>query len=293
MSADFAKYRSVSNELHAIFEGYTDLVEPVSLDEAYLDVTHNKLDIPFGHRVAKMIKADIKRHLQLTASAGLGPNKFLAKIASDLDKPDGLVVVQPHEVGEFLRALPVEKIPGVGRVTRDRLHEFGVLTIGELSQVPADELSRRFGKRGRRLHHLATGSDDDPVTPDREAKQLSSETTFSTDVYDSVEMRRVLRELADGLSSRLRRRGLKGRIVTLKVRYPDFETVTRSQSQSFARDDADILLSSDCDLLTRTDAATRGCSDSESPVLAIQRPSRWTCSDEGDGLASATPSLCP
>ena len=256
--ADFGRYRRVSAELHEILYQYTDLVEPVALDEAYLDVTFNKLDIPFGQRAARMIKADIRRQLRLTASAGVGPNKFLAKIASDLKKPDGLVVVAPGAVHDFLRELPVAKISGVGEVTRLRLLEIAVTTVGELGQVPEEELVRRLGKRGARLHRLSMGIDDDPVTPEREPKQLSSETTFTTDLYDAGEMRSALKQLAEGLSGRLRRRGLSGRVLTLKVRYPGFETVTRSQTRPLPEDRGAPLLRRSCELLERTDAGRRG-----------------------------------
>ncbi len=218
VQADFAKYRRVSAQFHAIFREYTDLIEPVALDEAYLDVTYNKLDIPFGSRVAKMIKADIRRQLHLTASAGVAPCKFLAKIASDHEKPDGLFVIMPDQVEKFLRNLPVSKIPGVGQVTRTRLEEMRVFTIGQLGNLPRQTLVGRFGKRGAHLWDLANGRDDDPVTTERAPKQLGQETTFPADVYDTREMHAALNELAEELSGRLRLRNLKGRVVTLRGR---------------------------------------------------------------------------
>ena len=168
------------------------------------------------------------------------------------------MVVAPGAVGEFLRELPVEKIPGVGEVTRLRLLEMAVTTVGELAEVPTEELIRRLGNRGANLHRLSMGVDDDPVTPEREPKQLSSETTFTADLYDSGEMRCALKQLAEGLSGRLRRRGLSGRVTTLKVRYPDFETVTRSQTRSLAEDRSGPLLRRACELINRTDANRRG-----------------------------------
>ena len=258
LPADFDKYRHVSSQLHALFRDYTDLIEPVALDEAYLDVTYNKPDIPFGSRVARMLKADIKRELRLTASTGVAPNKFLAKIASDLDKPDGFVVVLPEDVESFLRDLPISRIPGVGQVTRQRFEEMEVHTIGQLAALPRPQLVRKFGKRGARFWQLASGKDDDPVTSDREPKQVSQETTFPTDVYSADEMRDTLRQLADELSGRLRRRGLKGRIVTLKVRYPDFQTVTRSQSLRLFIDQTTPILEQTLQLLERTQACQRG-----------------------------------
>ena len=204
--------------------------KPVSLDEAYLDVSENKLNVPFGHRVAKMIKSEVHARLRLTASAGVAPNKFLAKVASDLRKPDGLVVVMPGEVEEFLRPLVVEKIPGVGAVTRERLRGLEVDTIGQLANVPQEQLVHRFGKRGTYLFRLARGIDDDPVSPVREPKQLSSETTFASDLFDVTKMRSSIGDLCGELAQRLQRRRLRGRAVTLKARYPDFSTVTRSQT---------------------------------------------------------------
>jgi len=258
LSPDFPKYRRISAQLRPLFREYTDLIEPVALDEAYLDVTYNKLDIPFGSRVAKMLKSDIRRELNLTASAGVAPNKFLAKIASDLDKPDGLVVVLPEEVEEFLRDLPASRIPGVGEVTRRGLEEMQVHTIGQLAAVSRAELIRRFGRRGARFWELAHGRDDEPVTPESEPRQISQETTFPTDVYTPSEMRDALRELARELSGRARRRGLKGRTVTLKVRYPDFQTVTRSQSLHVFVDQAAPILEQVLHLLERTEAYQRG-----------------------------------
>ena len=256
--ADFGKYRRVSTQIHAIFEEYTDLIEPLALDEAYLDVTRNKPNIPFGSQVARMIKTDIRRQLQLTASVGVAPNKFLAKIASDLDKPDGFLVVMPGRAEEFLRDLPVSRIPGVGKVNQAKLEELRIYTIGELAASPAEILSQLFGKRGIQLWRLAKGIDDVPVSPVREPKQISQETTFPTDIHDPREMHQVLRELARELSHRLRRRQLKGRVVTLKARYPDFQTVTRSQTQIIQVDEPDPILKLALDLLDRTEASDRG-----------------------------------
>ncbi len=256
--ANFTLYRRVSGQLHAIFREYTDLIEPVALDEAYLDVTYNKLDIPFGSRVAKMLKGDIRRELGLTASAGVAPCKFLAKIASDFEKPDGLVVILPDQVQEFLCELSVSKIPGVGQVTRKKLQHLGINTIGQLAAQNKGELVLQFGKRGSQLWHLANGMDDEPVTTAREPKQISQETTFPTDIYDIEEMHTALRDLAAELSGRLRRRKLKGRVLTLKVRYPNFKTITRSLSLPLQIDLQNPILQHARDLLRRTDAQDRG-----------------------------------
>ena len=258
VSPDFHRYREVSRQIREICHEHTDLVEPVALDEAYLDVTCNKRGIPFGHRVARTIKAEIRASLDLTASAGVAPCKFVAKIASDLDKPDGLVTVMPHQVREFLRPLPVGRIPGVGEVTRHQLKAMGIETIGQLAEGDASVIEERFGNRGRYLHQLALGIDAEPVTTEREPKQLSSESTFPDDLFDAKEMRAALGSLAEQVAGRLQRRSLAGRTVTLKVRYPDFETVTRAQTGDLSLDQAEPLLRIAWDLLGRTDALRRG-----------------------------------
>jgi DNA polymerase-4 len=255
---DFDRYRAVSRQLLEIFHEHTDLVEPVALDEAYLDVTWNKQEIPFGHRVARTIKAEVRRRLQLTASAGVAPSKFVAKIASDADKPDGLVTVMPHQVRDFLDPLPVSRIPGVGQVTGQQLAEMGIERIEQLAATDEATLIARFGRRGHDLYERAHGRDDDPVTPEREPKQVSSETTFSADVYDRDEMQHALHDLAHDVAGRLRRRQLRGRIIHLKARYPDFETVTRSRSGSQWIDAAATIVDVAVDLLQRTDADRRG-----------------------------------
>ena len=255
---DFGKYRKVSDALQEIFGQYTDLIEPVALDEAYLDITTNKLGVPLGHRIAKMLKSDIRKCLGLTASAGLAPNKFLAKVASDLRKPDGLVVVMPGQVADFLRDLPVGRIPGVGKVTEEKLMEMGIGTIGQLAKAGLGKLTDHFGKRGLYFHHRSLGRDNDPVSPRREPKQLSSETTFAEDVFSVEEMRATLERLSEGVSARLQRRGLRGRIVTVKIRYPDFETVTRSRTHATGLCDGKAVADLAVQLLHRSQAFQRG-----------------------------------
>ena len=258
VSPNFSKYREVSIQIHEIFHQYTDLVEPLALDEAYLDVTYNKGDIPFGHRVARMIKTQIRSELQLTASAGVAPNKFLAKIASALRKPDGLVVVMPHQVTEFLADLPVEVIPGVGKVTGEQLRKINLNTIAQLAASSPGQLRELVGRRGADLWQRAQGIDDSPVQIERDPKQLSAETTFVDDVHDVLHMQRTLEELSQDVAERLRQRQLCGRIVTIKVRYPDFETITRSQSQGLYLDAQSPIEQLARQLLERTHAAERG-----------------------------------
>ncbi|MEC9380227.1 MAG: DNA polymerase IV, partial [Candidatus Latescibacterota bacterium] len=258
VAPDFGKYRGVSRAINDIFHEYTDLVEPVALDEAYLDVTYNKADIPFGHRVARMIKGEIRSELKLTASAGVAPNKFLAKIASDLRKPDGLVVVMPHQVTEFLVDLPVEVIPGVGKVTREQLRRVGIDTVGQLAASSPPQLAPHVGRRSSELWQRAQGIDDSPVHTERDPKQLSAETTFGDDVHDLPQMQQALEDLSQDVAMRLQRQQLRGRVVTIKVRYPDFETITRSQSHGLYLDTQQPIQQMANQLLKRTHAADRG-----------------------------------
>src|SRR5580698_7224823 len=179
---DFVRYRAVSRQTREIFLRYTDMIEPLSLDEAYLDVTENKAGLPTATKVAKAIRQQIRDELHLTASAGVAPNKFLAKIASDWRKPDGLFVIQPDDVPAFLPPLQVGRIPGVGKVTEDRLKQIGVQTVGDLQALDSAVLEARFGKYGHRLYELARGIDHNLVIPDRPTKSISAEDTFERDI---------------------------------------------------------------------------------------------------------------
>lgn len=221
-------YAEISAQIRAIFERYTPLVEPLSLDEAFLDVT-GSTDLfgpPTG--IARRIKQEIRGELRLVASVGVAPNKFLAKIASDLGKPDGFVVVEPEQVREFLDPLPVERLWGVGRVAGQSLHQLGAYTIRHLRQIPLELLRDRFGASGEHLWELAQGRDDRRVIPDHDAKSISHETTFAADVADGHVLRAWLLELTDQVARRLRRHALRGRSVHLKIRLADFRLVTRS-----------------------------------------------------------------
>src|SRR5271169_2556406 len=179
---DFVRYKAASQAVREIFQRHTDLVEPLSLDEAYLDVTENKMQLPTATRVARTIREQIREELNLTASAGVAPNKFLAKIASDWRKPNGLFVIQPEEVETFLLPLPVGRIPGVGKVTEKRLEDLNIKTVGDLRTKDLPTLEARFGRYGLRLYQLARGIDDSPVVPDRPTKSISAEDTFAQDV---------------------------------------------------------------------------------------------------------------
>lgn len=226
---DFTRYREVSSQIREIFLRHTSLMEPLSLDEAYLDVTEELTGLATATETAKVIRREIWDATRLTASAGVAPNKFLAKIASDWRKPNGLFVIKPHHVETFLPALDVRKLPGVGSATEQNLHEMGAFTVHDLRQYDLLELEKRFGKFGLRLWELARGIDDRPVVPSRPRKSLSSENTFPNDISID-EVAAYLEEEAPKVWSSLETRSLRGRTVTVKLRTGDFTTATRQLS---------------------------------------------------------------
>lgn len=223
-------YAAVSQQLHAIFERYTPQVEPLSLDEAFLDVGASEGLFGPAPNIARRIKAEIHAELELVASVGVAPNKFLAKIASDIDKPDGFVVVAPERVQAFLDPLPVTRLWGVGRVGAQTFARLGIQTIGQLRAYPMRLLQTHFGGAAESLWQLAHGQDQRPVVSEREAKSISHETTFARDISDREVLRAWLLELTEQVAHRLRRHGLEGRTVQIKARLADFSTLTRSQS---------------------------------------------------------------
>jgi len=223
-------YAEVSLHIRAIFERFTPLVEPLSLDEAFLDVTGSEPLFGPAVEIGRKIKQVIGEEVRLVASVGVAPNKFLAKIASDLEKPDGFVVVEPDRVSSFLDPLPVERIWGVGRQGSQVFHRLGIRTIGQLRQLPLDVLQQRFGAGGEHFWRLARGVDDRPVVPEREAKSVSHETTFERDVDDRDVLRAWLLDLTEQVGWRLRQHGLRGRTVQVKIRFADFSTITRSHT---------------------------------------------------------------
>ena len=247
-------YRNLSAQIHKIFLQYTHLVEPVALDECYLDVTHNLKGISTATQTA----VTIKQQMQLTASAGVASNKFLAKIASDMDKPDGLIVIKPHQVDAFLQNLPVSKMWGVGPVTNNQLQQMQILTIGQLRQLSLAELSRRWGRLGVRFYQLARGQDDQSVDPSDDRKSVSRETTFAEDLFSLSRMEQELADLSAEVAEVLRREELKGKRVTLKVRYPDFKTQTRSQSYVSRWLEEDQIRKTSWELLQQTVALEKG-----------------------------------
>lgn len=227
VAPDFARYRAVSRCVHEIFKRHTDIIEPLSLDEAYLDVTENKTGLPTATLVARTIRQQIRQELDLTASAGVAPNKFLAKLASDWRKPDGLFVVQPEEVDSFLLPLSVGRLPGVGKVTGERLAQLGVRTVGDLRKRDVSGLEKEFGRYGVRLYELARGIDESPVIPDRPTKSISVEDTFEEDVL-LADTEPMIRRLAEELWSAARKEPRTARTVVLKLKTKEFRILTRS-----------------------------------------------------------------
>lgn len=254
---DFARYAAVSGQLREIFHSVTDLVEPLALDEAYLDVTTNKLEEPLAGKIARDLKQRIKQELHLTASAGVGPSKLIAKLASDHQKPDGLVIIPPEQVDAFLLPLPVGKLWGVGPATEKRLHELGVHTVAELRRVPEEVLEERLGSFGPFLRQLALGDDRRPVEPHRIAKSHGAERTFEHDLSALADMDQVLARLAERVAAEVAEEGRPGRTVTVKVRYADFTTLTRSRSLPTPTADAERITKVAQGLLRATEAPRR------------------------------------
>jgi DNA polymerase IV len=226
---DFTRYRAVSQSTREIFKRHTDLIEPLSLDEAYLDVTGNKTGLPTATRVARAIREQIREELHLTASAGVAPNKFLAKIASDWRKPDGLFVIQPEDLDTFLPPLEIARIPGVGKVTEKRFAEMGIKTVGDMQKLELPLLESHFGRYGSRLYELSRGIDHSPVVPDRPTKSISAEDTFAVDV-PLVETESIILHLAERVWAAARKETRIPRTVVLKLKTSDFQILTRSHT---------------------------------------------------------------
>jgi DNA polymerase-4 len=254
---DFRKYRQVSEQIHGIFHEFTDLVESVSLDEAYLDVTRNRKNEPSATRLAREIKQRIFIATGLTASAGVAANMFVAKIASDARKPDGLCVVRPEQVMAFIRPLPVLRIPGIGRVTDARLRQLGICTVADLEKKPLEFLEREFGKFGLYLHDIARGVDERPVTPWHERLSYGAEETFPRDILETGPLLEFLHECAACVFSELQEEGKLARTVTLKIKYADFQLVTRRRTFENFLSSADGVFQAARELLERTEAGRR------------------------------------
>ncbi|MEC8494736.1 MAG: DNA polymerase IV, partial [Planctomycetota bacterium] len=231
---DFDKYTAVSAKIMGIFRSYTPTVEPLSLDEAFLDVEGSERLFGDAEEIGRRIKNDILRETRLVASVGVAPTKFLAKLASDLDKPDGFRVIQRNEVREVIDPLPVSKIFGVGPRTAKRLEALGIRTVGELARQPKRDVARRFGASGVWIHDLAHGVDPRRVTARREEKSHGMERTFAEDIADREELQNLLFTFCEEVAFYLRDKGLRGRTITVKARFSDFRTVTRTKSLDFA-----------------------------------------------------------
>ena len=254
---DFERYRQVSRQVMELLRGCTPLVEPLSLDEAYLDVTENAWHEPLATNVARRLKREIFETTGLTASAGVAPNKFLAKIASGYRKPDGLTVIPPERVESFLQDLPVEALWGVGPVTAKKLRAAGIEKLVQVRGADLELLRRTVGSLADWLRQLSYGDDPRPVTPDRESKSSSTENTYAEDLVELEPIRAELDRMARENAAWLVRRKLEARTITIKVRYANFTTVTRSHTLSRATSDADVIASWAKDLVERTDAGQR------------------------------------
>jgi DNA polymerase-4 len=257
LKPDFRRYRSEAERIFAIYREFTPVIQTLSLDEAYLDVTDHLGHFGSATAVAKSIRTRVLDETRLTVSVGVGPNKLVAKIASDFNKPDGLTVVKPRQVEAFLAPLPVRRLHGVGPASEAALHDLGVRTVAQLRQVSLDRLLTRFGHWGRTLYRYARGEDDRPVRPWERRKSLGTETTFSTDLKSLVEMDGVLDELAREVAAGLVRRDLAACTVTVKVRYADFTTVTRAQTLDVPVVEDRVIAECAHGLLRRTEAGRR------------------------------------
>ena len=241
--SDFKKYKEVSNQIREIFFEYTDLVEPLSLDEAFLDVTENKINLPSATLIAKQIKKKIKDKTELTASAGVSFNKFLAKIASDYDKPDGFFAITPDMAEEFIENLAIEDFFGVGKVTAEKMQKLGIKTGYDLKQWELNALIKTFGKVGRFYYNIARAIDNRDVNPDRIRKSIGAERTFSYDIFNIDEIKERTENIADKLIERCIKAETFGRTLTLKVKYSDFKQITRSKTVNYKISDKVTILS--------------------------------------------------
>lgn len=224
------RYREVSRQIMTIFRQYTDIIEPLSLDEAFLDVTANFLDEPSATIIANQIRKDIHRQLQLTCSAGVSFNKFIAKVASDVNKPDGITVIPPEAALQFISNLPIGRFFGVGKVTEKKMFKLGIRKGADLLKYNEDALTFHFGKAGVFLYNIVKGNDDRPVEPRRERKSIGSETTLSRDTNDLLEIKSILSTVADKVGAALLKKKCGGNTLTLKIKYHDFVTISRSHT---------------------------------------------------------------
>lgn len=252
-----SRYKEASNRIFAVFYRFTPLVEPLSIDEAFLDVTGSVRLFGPPDTIAKKIKAAVFSETGLTVSAGVATSKFIAKIASDMDKPDGLTVVPPGGEQAFLDPLSIEKMWGAGKVTQAALKQLNIRTFHDLRRMPADFMERRFGKHGVQMHRLASGLDDRDVVTEHDMKSIGHEETFEKDVVDPAAARRELLSLSQRVARRVRRYGVTGKTVTVKVKYADFVSATRSETLSYPTDDGAVIYDTACRLLKKTDVGKK------------------------------------
>ncbi len=250
LPVNMARYKEISGNVMKILEDFTPLVEKVSIDEAYLDITGTGDLLGNPEQIALRLKERIYNETRLTCSIGIAPNKFLAKVASDMHKPDGLTIIKADEVDAFLATLPVEKIPGVGKRTVETLKRYGIKTAGEIKTFTKDQLVKRFGKLGLRLHGLAQGHDSSLVVPSREIKSISSEETLPYDTGDLCLLTDTLKPHAENVARRLRNHGFKGKTITTKIKFSDFTAVTKAQTIASATDSSKMIFYNALQLLT-------------------------------------------
>ncbi|MEW5910077.1 MAG: DNA polymerase IV, partial [Thermodesulfobacteriota bacterium] len=251
------RYKEISNRVFNIFYRITPLVEPISIDEAFLDVTGSEKLFGNPEKIAQIIKRMVVKEIGLTISAGVAPSKFAAKIASDLEKPDGLTVVKPDQVRSFLDPLPIHKMWGVGRVTQEALQRLNIRTFRDLREMPLDILIRKFGKHGIQMKRLAEGIDDRNVETESEIKSIGHEETFEQDILDLKTATKEILWLSERVAKRMRRLGIIGRTITLKVKYSDFTRITRSETLPESTDDGSLIYHTVCALLEKTGVGKR------------------------------------
>lgn len=245
----FERYKEISNQIMEIFSEYTDLVEPLSLDEAFLDVTYNKKELKSAIKIAMLIREGIKIRVGLTASAGVSFNKFLAKTASDLDKPDGLSVILPEQAIPFMEKLPIEKFHGIGKVTAEKMKKTGVFFGKDLMRFSKAELFQKYGKAGKHYFNIVNAQDNREVKPDRIRKSIGAENTFAADIILESDVLEALRNIHSSVIKRMKKSGRKGKTITLKIKYHDFRIKTRSKTLPFYTVDEDVIWSTVLELL--------------------------------------------
>lgn len=257
MPVRMSRYKEVSGQVFEIFHCFTPLVEPLSIDEAFLDLTGAERLMGQTEEIAKKIKETVLKKTGLTVSAGVASSKFVAKIASDIDKPDGLTVVPPNRVREFLDPLPIKKMWGVGKITQQALARLNVKTFKDLRQIPVEILEKNFGKHGAAMHLLSMGIDERDVEPEREAKSIGHEQTFMKDILDPDQAKKEILSLANRVALRMRREEVRGSTVSLKVKYSDFTQITRAATLPEPTDDSMEIYSTSCRLLKKTAVGKR------------------------------------